>query len=208
MRKILGKVACLAFLATLTTVALAAQSPIGTLEVQGRATIHTPLSTFTLQDQEYAYFSGDRVETSKKAEAMVRLSDGLNITFVGTAKGAVSRRDDTYKIDLEQGHILVKAEKGVHYRIFHNGKPVSPDRTLAAADTPFVVSVADNGDVQFYMPAQLDQQNGQHKKAAAGLKGSLRRAGVSAEEAAAILGALVTGGFTYITIRDDEGPSS
>lgn len=196
--------------AAITTTAWCAQAqtPIGMLKVKGQATVHTPLTSFNLQDQDYAYFSGDRIETAKGAEAAVRLSDGLDITFLGEAKGAVSKQNDVYDIELAQGHILVQAAKGVHYRITHNGKPVSPGRKLSASDAPFLASVADNGDVQFYMPAQLDQQpNEKHKKHNA-LTKFLKQTGVSSEEAAAIFGALATGGFTYITVRDDEGPSS
>ncbi len=207
MARAVRKSMWLVLLATLTGSAWAAQSPIGMLKVQGSATITTPVSTFTLKNQEYAYFSGDQIKTSKGAEAVVSLSDGLNVTFVGQAQGGVSQQKGTYNIELQQGYILVKADKGINYQILHNGKPVSPDQALSASDAPFVVSVASTGEVQFYMPAQLDQgQESKKKKAAAGLKGSLQRAGVSPGQIAAILGALVGAGTLILT--SDKGPSS
>lgn len=180
-----------------TTAAWADTSPIGTLKAQGKVTIEAPSSTFTLTDQEYAYFSGDAITTSPGAQAEVTLNDGLTITFIGDAAGSVSRNDGVYDIEIRQGPILVDAATGVGYRISHNGAPVSPDQALEPSNKPFVVSVAEAGEVQFYMPAQLDDED----EAAGGLLDS----GLSATQIAAIIAA-ITG--AVIIVSDDDGPSS
>lgn len=187
--------------ALMTTVAWAADSPIGNLKAGGEVAIDAPNASFTLRNQEYAYFSGDGIQTARDAQAAVTLNDGLKVTFVASSKGHVSRQDGVYNIELEQGHILVDAESGVDYRISSNGEPVSPDQALDANEGPFVVSVAEAGDVQFYMPAQLDDD----AEAAGWLRGSLERAGVSAAKIAAIVAA-ITG--AVIVVSDDDDPAS
>lgn len=190
-----------AVLLTVTAV-WADTSPIGTLKAQGKVAIQAPSSTLTLVDQEYAYFSDDGVRTDQGAQAEVGLNEGLKVTFVGAAEGSIARNDGVYSIDIRQGHIVVDAEPAVDYRIFHDGKAVSPDQALNASDEPFVVSVAEAGDVQFYMPAQLDDDD----RAAGGLRGSLARTGISAGQIAAIIAAVA--GTVYIVTHDDDEPSS
>lgn len=173
--------------------AWAADTPMGALTAEGEVALTSQSSTFTLQDQEYAYFSGDQVATTEDATAVVRLTDGLEVSFVGSSTGHITSDGDAYTIELETGHIVVDAREGVDYRITHDGEPVARDQALDADDGPFVASVASAGDVQFYMPAQLDDDD---RGAGAGLSGP---------QLAAILA--IIGGTVYV-IADDDGPSS
>lgn len=176
--------------------AWAADTPIGALTADGEVTMSSQSSTFTLQDQEYAYFSGDQVSTTEDATAVVRLSDGLEVSFVGSSAGHITSDGDAYTIELETGHIVVDADEGVDYRITHDGEAVARDQALDADDGPFVASVASAGDVQFYMPAQLDQGG-----AGAG-------AGLTGLQIGAILAIIAGGVFVVTDDDDDDGPSS
>lgn len=193
MRSILSKSCWIALAGLLSaSVAWAAGSPIGALTADGEVSITNPSSTFTLKDQEYAYFSGDRVSTTGEATAAVRLSDGLNVTFVGTSAGRITTDGEAYTIALDEGHIVVDAADGVDYQITHDDEIVSSDNPLGAEDGPFVATVADSGDVQFYMPAQLDGGG----------------TGLTGGQIALIVGVL--GGAAYFISEDDDDdePSS
>jgi len=203
MNKSLSRIRWIALAGLMTTVAAwAADSPIGSLAAQGKVSITGQASSFTLTDQEYAYFSGDKVSTDADARAMIRLSDGLDVALIGSTTGRITSRDGAYTIDIESGHALIKAAEGVDYQIVHNGNIVPRASRLDAADGPYVASVSNSGEVEFYMPAQLDSG------AAAG---SLANAGLTATQIAAIVAAAVAGGY-YIEKEviddDDEGPSS
>lgn len=178
------------------TTAWAEESPIGTLKAQGSITIEAPNSSFTLEDQEYAYFSGDGILTGEGARAVVGLNEGLNVTFVGSTQGNVAQKNGVYHIELQQGHILVDAEPGVDYQIMSNGAPVAPDQSHQAGEGPFLVSVAESGAVRFYMPAQLDGP---------GVAALLESAGLAAAEIAAVIGAAASG---VVILNDDKGPAS
>lgn len=196
MYEIRTKACCIALAALMAaSVTWAAGDPIGALTADGRVDVTGQSSTFTLQDQEYAYFSGDRITTDQDATAVVRLSGGLNVTFIGASSGRVARDADTYNIDLEAGHIVVDAGDGIGYRITHNGDPVPGGQSLEASDEPFVVSVSEAGDARFYMPAQLDD-------------GASEDTGLTRLQIASLLA--IIGGATYYILDDDddEDPSS
>jgi hypothetical protein len=194
------KACCIALAAVMAaSVAWAAGDPIGALTADGRVDITGQSSTFTLQDQEYAYFSGDQISTGEDATAVVRLSDGLNVTFIGASSGRVTRDADTYHVDVVKGHIVMDAREGIDYLVTHNGDPIPGGESLDASDEPFVVSVPESGDARFYMPAQLDDDDG----AAGGITG-----GLTSYQIAALL-AIIGGAAYYIVDEDDEeGPSS
>lgn len=200
MSRILSK-SCWIILAALLTAfpTWAADSPIGALTAEGKVSVTGQTSTFTLQDQEYAYFSGDAISTADDAKAVVSLSDGLDVTFVPSSEGRVINDDGTYTIELDQGHIVVDAEEGVDYQITHQGETVSADQPLKAGDGPFVASASESGDVQFYMPAQLDEDE---------TRGSLAAQGWSAGQIAAAIAVLAAGGYFIVNEIDDEGSSS
>ncbi len=197
MYKIRTKTCCFALAALMAaSVAWAAGSPIGALTADGRVDITGQSSTFTLQDQEYAYFSGDRISTGEDATAAVRLTDGLAVTFIGASSGRITRDADTYSIDLEQGHIVVDAEESIDYRITHNGNPVPGGQSLDASNEPFVVSVPEQGDARFYMPAQLDNQDSDDDT------------GLTPLQIGALLAIIGGGTYYFLDDDDDEGPSS
>lgn len=200
MSRILSKSCWIMLAGFLTaTPAWAADSPIGALTADGKVSVTGQTSTFTLQDQEYAYFSGDAISTADDAKAVVSLSDGLDVTFVPSSEGRVINNDGTYTIELDQGHIVVDAEEGVDYQITHQGETVSADQPLKAGDGPFVASASESGDVQFYMPAQLDEDE---------TRGSLAAQGWSAGQIAAAIAVLAAGGYFIVNEIDDEGSSS
>jgi len=205
MSRILSK-SCWIMLAGLITAtpAWAADSPIGALTADGKVSVTGQTSTFTLQDQQYAYFSGDAISTADDAKAVVSLSDGLDVTFVPSSEGRIINDDGTYTIELDQGHIVVDAAQGVDYQITHEGKPVSADQPLEAAGEPFVASVSESGDVQFYMPAQLDDDD---RGSLSRMKGSMAEAGLSPETILIIAG-IIGGAILIDNANDDEDSSS
>lgn len=197
MSRILTKSCWIALAGLLAgSAAWAADSPIGALTAEGKVTLTGQSASFTLQDQEYAYFSGDRISTDPDATARVRLSDGLDVTFIGSSGGRIASDGEAYTIELAKGHIVVDARDGVDYRITHDGQPVSRDQALDAEGGPFVASVAEPGSVQFYMPAQLDDDDGNGGPP------------LSGGQIATIL--TVLGGGVYFATEDDDddGPSS
>ncbi|MDZ7841327.1 MAG: hypothetical protein U5R46_10995 [Gammaproteobacteria bacterium] len=202
INRILSKYAWLVLVLFLSPVAAFAetQTPIGALTAEGRVTVATPDSRVTLQDQAYAYFANDSIHTGEGARAAVQLNNGLRVTFTGGATGQISVGEGAYVVALQQGDIVIDAEPGVDHRLTHDGKPVSAEQILNADGRPYVASVAEDGNVQFCMPAQLDDED----EAAAGLKNSLERAGLSPGQIAAIIAAL----WATYEIVDDENSSS
>jgi len=202
MRQLLAATASLALTSFVSVTAWAADSPIGALTAQGTVTIEAPASSFRLTDQEYAYFSSDRIQTGDDANAVLRLNDGLTVTLVGDTEASISRENGHYEIAIDRGHMLVDAEPGIEYGISHQGEPFSPDQKLTARDKPFIVAVANPGDVQFYMPAQLDE-GADEEELAAWLTSNT---GLTLGEIAAIIAAIT--GSVYVVTQDDAGPSS
>jgi hypothetical protein len=183
---------CTSFIvaAVVSATAWAGDSPIGALVVKGKATITAQDTSFTLEDQEYAYFSGDRVGTDPSSRAAVTTSDGLKLAFDQSTVASITRTDGVYTIDLEQGAMAVDAREGVEYELTKQGEAVPGGDKYTAGDQPYVVSVTEGDNAQFYMPAQLDQES--------------ERRGILWW----LLGgaAAVTG--TYYITKDDNGPSS
>lgn len=194
------KYACLVVTLFLGPVAIAAETPIDAFTAHGQVKGGAPESRITLQYRVYAYFSNDSIHTGESAQANVLLNNGLRVTFTGSSKGQISVEEGTCEITLQQGHIVIDDEPCVDYRLSHKGKPIRSEKILNADDRPYVASVAGDGDVQFYMLAQLDDE----EEAAAGLKDSLERAGLTPARIAAIIAAI---GIAY-EITDDDGSSS
>lgn len=184
--------------AMLSATAWAADEPIGALTVNGKATIAAGDSEFTLTDQEYAYFSGDVIDTAEDSQSVITTNDGLRVAFGQSSSAKITREDGVYTIDLVAGTMAVGAQEDTEYRLTRNGETVSGSEQYVAGDEPYVASVTpDENDVQFYMPAQLGEGGG-----------SL--AGMSGAQIAGIIGAVVLGGVAIneVTQDDDEGPSS
>jgi len=169
--------------------AWAGDQPIGTLTVKGQASITAGDSSFTLHDQEYAYFSGDRVETTDSAKALIATSQGLTVALDGSSVARLMRQNDVYTIDLQQGSMAVEAQPGVDYRLTRNGEAIAKGDRFVAGAEPYVATVTGNDDVELYMPAQLDAETERH---------SLLW----------LLGAGATAIGTFIVLDDDDGPSS
>lgn len=180
--------------AMLSATAWAAESPIGALVIKGKATIVAQDTSFALQDQEYAYFPSDRIETGEKSRAMLNTSDGLKVAFGQDTVARIDRDNGAYVIDLQQGAMAVDARKGIDYSVTKNGETVSGGEKFIAGDEPYVASVTDGEDVKFYMPAQLDVE-GKKRGAIWWLLGAV--------------GGVVGGTVIYNNvIKDDSPPSS
>lgn len=182
----------------------ATQSPIGSLMVKGRVGIDVQGTTFTLVDQEYAYFSNDKITTDRDGQAVLTITEGLELTLINSSSARVDRAEDGYNIHIDEGVVLVNARADSVYRIFHKGDAVSPGQEITASNEPFIVTVSSADDkLEFYMPSQLETSD--EDEGAGWLKGSLAKAGYTKEQIAAIVALLVSLGFI---IADDKGSSS
>lgn len=122
MQRYLVRLALFGLTAVAAISAADAEDVIGQLKAYGKVDIATPVSRFSLNNREYAYFSGDSIHTTGDSQAVVRLREGLDITFARGSKGRVSRKSGIYHIDVRQGRVSVHGKSGVAHRITHNGK--------------------------------------------------------------------------------------
>jgi len=156
MKNVFTKGASFLLVAVLSAAASAADAPIGALTVTGKAVISAGDATFTLTDQEYAYFSGDVIETAKDSQSVITTNDGLQVAFSQSSVASITQEGGVYTIDLTQGSMAVDGRQGSEYRLTRNGEPVAGADQYVAGDKPYVAAVAPGeNEVRFYMPAQM-----------------------------------------------------
>lgn len=188
MKNALAKSAVIVISGLVAAVAWAAEGPIGSLTIKGKATITAQESTFTLQDQEYAYFSNDRIETNDSSQALVVMTSGLKVALDASSAARILEKEGTYTIDLQQGSMAVDAPEGSDYRLAQNGEAISGSEKFAAKGEPYVVSVSDTDEARVYVPAQMEEEGER--------RGLLLFLGGAA------------GGAGYFFSQDDSDPSS
>jgi hypothetical protein len=97
----------IAAIAALGFSAAIAQSPVGELEVQGRASVASEGSdgAIRLVDTTYGWMSGDRVET-RSGTAILNLDGGASLGFGENSAGDVSVEDGVVSVQLDSGTML------------------------------------------------------------------------------------------------------
>ncbi len=91
-----------ASLVGLSGLSLAGPVVLGPLQIKDSATIHSDGAKLTLENTEYAYFSGDRLVTSSNGSAILQLDDGFAL-FAPDTTAVTTRDQGAYQIDLEAG---------------------------------------------------------------------------------------------------------
>ena len=135
----------------------AADTPIGALKASGQATITAQGSSIRLNNENYAYFSGDKVRTAEGSRAVILL-DGMNVIFTESTGGRVSIADGIYEIDITEGRMTLDAGESIAYRVFSNGAPISSETEPLPGGQPVLLTADSNGgEAQLYIPAQLSQ---------------------------------------------------
>jgi hypothetical protein len=193
--------AATACLVGLSGLSLAGPVVLGPLQIKDSATIHSDGAKLTLENTEYAYFSGDRVVTSSDGSAILQLDDGFALFGPGT--DAVATRDQgTYQVDLAVGGVRIAFRRNAEF-VIHVAdltvKPFETDLIKAASDEAAVdvaVSIKDGAPSVFVQRGRVNvtsQASGQFQTIAAGelytaaqSDGTLRRVAIGEEGAAGV----------------------
>lgn len=132
-----------ACLVGLSGLALAGPDVLGPLQIKGAATIHSDGTKLTLDNTEYAYFSGDRLVTAHGGSAILQLDDGF--ALFGPATTAVATREQgAYQFDVEAGGARIAFRRNTDFVIQIADLTVEPleAKLIKAASGEAVIDVA------------------------------------------------------------------
>ncbi len=124
---------------------------LGPLQIKNAATIHSDGAKLSLENTEYAYFSGDRVVTSSKGSALLSLDDGFAL-FAPDTTAAVISDQGAYQIDVEAGGVRIGFRHNADFLIRVADITVKPFETnlikAASGESAIDVAVSINEDGQ------------------------------------------------------------
>ncbi len=197
-RIIAAATACLVGLSGLT---LAGPVVLGPLQIKDSATIHSDGARLTLENTEYAFFSGDRLVTSGSGSAILQLDDGFAL-FAPDTDAVVVREQDAYQFNLEAGGARIAFRRNANFVIHVADLTVEPVETnlIKAASGEAAIDVAvsiKDGEpsvlVQRGRVNVTSQATGQFQTIAAGelytaaqSEGTMRRVAIGESGAAAV----------------------
>ena len=108
---------------------------LGNLVTQGKVSVTSLEATFDVTGSQYAFFSGDRVTTSKESAAMLR-ADSDGAVYVGPESSAsVSGDPGVYDIQVHDGGVRFTFEPSVRFTVSAGDKTVRPAQLIKAAES-------------------------------------------------------------------------
>jgi hypothetical protein len=135
--------AATACLVSVSGLSLADPVVLGPLQIQHTATIHSDGAKLSLENTEYAYYSGDRLVTSDKGSAVLTLDGGFAL-FAPSTEAVVVRAQDAYQVALEAGGVRLGFRHNADFVIRVADITVAPFETslIKAASGEATIDVA------------------------------------------------------------------
>lgn len=135
--------AATACLVSVSGLSLADPVVLGPLQIKDTATIHSDGAKLSLENTEYAYYSGDRLVTSDKGSAVLTLDGGFAL-FAPSTDAVVVRAQDAYQVDLEAGGVRLGFRHNADFVIRVADITVAPFETslIKAASGEATIDVA------------------------------------------------------------------